>query len=184
MPLKRRTSILCGVVATSLALTACGGGGSNGKVSASSYVRSICQAIGPFQKDVQGRSSQLDLNSIKSPAQGKQVLQSFLTAVSADTDKAVAKIKSAGTPDVNNGKAISTAIGNAFTQLKGALSQAQSSANSLPTNSPQAFKTAAQALGNSVRNSMSNIGNGLTGLRSSQLESAAKKEPSCQALAA
>jgi hypothetical protein len=183
MPLGRRTSIILGVLVVSLALTACGGSSSSG-VTPAAYVKSICQAVGPFEKDVQARSSQLDLSTIKSAAEGKQALQKFLDAVVADTDQAINKLKAAGAPSVNNGKQISTAIVTAFTQLKGALGQAATSANNLPTSSPAAFKAAANSLGTNVRSSMSNIGAGLSGLKSPDLESAAKKEAACQTLGA
>ncbi len=99
------------------------------------YSKSICQAIGPFEKSVQSRSSALNLSSIKSPAEGKQALEAFLNGVVADTDQAITKLKSAGTPSVSNGKQVSTAIVGAFTQLRGALGQAVSSAKALPTSS-------------------------------------------------
>jgi hypothetical protein len=178
---RRRTTTIGGVLAVSLALGACGSSSSS-SVSAGTYVKKVCQSVGPFEKDVQARSSSLNLETIKSAAQGKTALQGFLTAVSSDTDKAVSQLKAAGTPNVKNGKQISTAIVSAFTQLHTALGSAVSSANSLPTTSATAFKTAATSLGNTVRTSMSNIGSGLNGLSSPDLESAAKKEPACTSL--
>lgn len=147
-------------------------------------MKSICQAIGPFEKDVQARSSALNLSAIKNASQGKQALRTFLGAVVSDTDTAVSKLKAAGTPKVSNGKQISGAVVNAFAQLKRALASAANQANSLPTSSPAAFKSAANALGTSVRSSMTNIGSGLSGLKSPALENAAKKEPACQSLGA
>ncbi len=179
MPLGRRTSTIVGVLAISVALGACGG---SSTVSPAAYSKSICQSVGPFERSVQSRSSALNLSSIKGPAEGKQALQAFLNGVVADTEQAITKLKRAGTPSVSNGKKISTAIVGAFTQLRGALGQAVSSANALPTGSAQAFKTAAVSLGSNVRNSMSSIGSSLSGLKSPALESAAKKEPACQNL--
>lgn len=178
---RRRTTTIGGLLAVSLALGACGSSSSG--VSAGTYVKKVCQAVGPFEKDVQARSSSLNLETIKSAAQGKTALQGFLSAVSSDTDKAVSELKSAGTPNVKNGKKVSAAIVSAFTQLRTALGSAVTSANNLPTTSATAFKTAATSLGNTVRTSMSNIGSGLNGLSSPDLESAAKKEPACTSLA-
>jgi hypothetical protein len=168
-------------VAIAASLAACGGGGSSG-VSAGDYVKSICNAIGPFEKDVASRSSALNLSNITSATQGKKALQDFLAAIVADTQKAVDKLKSAGTPSVNNGKKISGAIVSAFSQVKGALTQAKSQAASLPTTDPTAFKNAAQTLGTGIRTSMGNIGASLTNLKSPELETAAKKEPACSSL--
>jgi hypothetical protein len=171
-------------VAVAASLAACGGGSSNSGVSPGAYAKSICNAIGPFEKDVASRSSALNLSSITSASQGKKALQDFLAAIVADTDKAVSKLKSAGSPSVNNGKKISSAIVSAFSQVKTALTQAQSQANSLPTTDPTAFKNAAQGLGNGIRTSMSHIGASLSNLKSPELENAAKKEPACSSLSA
>jgi hypothetical protein len=181
MPTLKKSLILV-VLVTSGLLAGCGGSSSS-SVSPAAYVKSICSTVGPFEKDVQARSSALNLSSITNATQGKQALQGFLNAVVTDTDTAVSKLKAAGTPSVSNGKKISTALVAAFTQLRGALHQAATNAGSLPTSSPQAFKTAAQSLGNTVKGSMTSIGSGLQGLQSPDLEKAAAKEPSCKTLA-
>ncbi len=175
-----RRRFVLGCTLAVLALSGCGG--SSG-VTPAAYVKSICSAIGPFEKTVQSRSSALNLSSIKNPAQGKTALHTFLTAVAGDTETTISQLKAAGTPKVTNGNAIQNGIVSAFTQLRGALLDAATKASSLPTSSPKAFKTAADALGTSVRTSMSSIGSGLSGLRNPALEKAAASEPSCKALA-
>ena len=183
MLLGKKASATISLLAVSATLTACGGSSSSG-TSPQAYVKAICNAVGPFERDVQARSAALNLSSIKSAEQGKTALQGFLTAVASDTDQAVTKLKSAGTPTVTNGKQIQTAIVSAFSQLRSTLEQAASSAGGLPTSSPAAFKLAAQALGKSVQTSMSSIGGSLGGLKNAELENAAKKEPACQSLGA
>lgn len=180
---KRSTKVT--VVAISAVLAGCGGssGSSGSGVSASAYVKSICSSIVPFEKDVQSRSSALNLSTITNASQGKTALVAFLGAVATDTDHAVTQLKAAGTPNVANGKTIATGIVNAFAQLKSALGTATTQANSLPTSSPAAFKAAANTLGTAVRTSMTGIGAGLSGLKSQALEKAAAKEPTCTTLA-
>ncbi len=173
-----------GALAVTMALAACGGSSSSG-VSAAAYVKSICQAVGPFEKDVQTRSQAIsNLGSGATAAQGKKALQDFLSAVVADTDTAINKLKAAGTPNVNNGKTIGAAIVAAFTALKTALATADKTATTLPTTSPEAFKTAAQQLGSTITTSMGGIGSSLNNLKSADLEAAAKKEPACQSIGA
>jgi hypothetical protein len=184
MLLRRKVVASLAALATVVSLAACGGSSSSSGVSAGSYVKSICQAIGPFEKDVQSRSSALDLSSITSAAAGKKALQGFLAAIVADTDKAVQQLKAAGSPDVTNGEKISGAIVGAFSQVKTALSQAETQAGNLPTTSPAAFKAAAQSIGTGIRTSMSSIGNSLSNLKSADLENAAKKEQACTSLGA
>jgi len=178
-----KSSAAACALAIAVGLAACGGSSSSG-ASPAEYVKSICQAIGPFEKTVQQRSKQLNLANIKSPADGKKALQDFLNQVAADTDKAVTKLKAAGTPSVDNGKKVSVAIVGAFTQLKAALQKAATQAGNLPTTSATAFKSAAQSLGRAVQSSMSGIGASLSNLKSPDLEAAAKKEPACMNLGA
>ncbi len=164
-------------------MAGCGSSGSaSSGVSAATYVKSICGAVGPFEKDVQTRSSALALTRLNGASQGKRALHGFLSAVASHTDRTLSQIKAAGTPSVSNGKAIAAALVSAFTQLRTTMHQAVSQAGSLPTGSPSAFKAAAQSLGSSVRSSMTDIGSGLRGLRNAQLEKAAASEPACKQL--
>ncbi len=179
---RRKAPAVLAMLATVAALAGCGGSSSSG-VSAAAYVKAICSSIGPFEKDVQTRSSSLNLSSLSSAAQGKTALQGFLAAIVADTDKTVTQLKAAGTPNVTNGKQIATTLVGAFSALKGTLAQAEAKAGSLPTGSPQAFQAAAQSLGTTVQSSMSSIGSSLNGLKSSDLEKAAANDPTCKSLA-
>lgn len=164
-------------------MTGCGGSSSSSTgTSAKSYVTAVCSTIGPFQKDIQARSSALDVSTLTSPTAGKQALEGFMSAVIADTDKAVNGLVSAGAPAVQNGKPIAAAIVNAFRQLKVALQQAQAQTAALPTTSAAAFKAAAQTLGTSIRTSVGAIGGSLNGLKSPELEKVAKSAPECKAL--
>lgn len=190
--LGRKASATFSALGLAAALSACGSSGSSSAsgssgssgASPAAYVQSVCTAVGPFEKDVLTRSSALNLSTITNVVQGKKSLQDFLSAITADTGKAVNELKAAGSPNVSNGKAISNAIVSTFTQLDTGLAQAATQAGSLPTNSPQAFRTAAQALGASIRTSMSGIGSGLQGLKSPELEKAAKSSAACKAIGA
>jgi hypothetical protein len=174
----RPVPIIAALVLT-IALAGCN---KKSTVSPAAYVKSVCTAVGPFERDVATRSSALDVAHITKPQQGKVALQGFLSAAASDAGSAVSKIKSAGTPNVSNGKNIASGISGAFGQLQGVLQGAASQAGTLPTDSPGKFRTAAQALGTRVRSSLSSIGASLTGLRNPDLEKAARKEPSCQSL--
>jgi hypothetical protein len=176
--------LLSAMATVAIAAILAGCGSSASSVSTGTYVKSICQAVGPWETDIQTRSSALDVSKITNASQGKTALQSFLSGAVADTDRALTQIKSAGTPNVSNGKQIQAAMVNAFTMLKSTLSQAATQAGSLPTSSPEAFKTAAQALGNNVRTSMGSIGSSLSGLNNADLQKAAAKEPACKSLGA
>ncbi|MHB8656908.1 MAG: hypothetical protein ACYC91_02985 [Solirubrobacteraceae bacterium] len=178
-----RNPVYALILVLSVTLAGCGGSSSSGATPAA-YVKSICGAVAPFEKDVQARSQALNVASIKNASQGKAALESFLNAIASDTSAAVDKLKTAGVPSIPNGKAISVAIVGAFTQLGAALHSAANQASSLPTSSAASFRTAANALGTSVRSSMQGIGASLGTLKSPTLEKAAKAQPGCASLGA
>jgi hypothetical protein len=165
------------------ALPGCGGSSGSKKVSAATYVKSVCSAIGPFEKDVQSRSSALNVDAGGNISQRKKQFQDFFVAIAGDVGNAVSKLKAVGQPDVSNGKAIAAGIVNAFQQVHSTFSTGASRAAALPTSSDQAFKKAAGQLVVSVQSSVSGIGSSLGKLKSSELESAAAKDPTCKSLA-
>ncbi|MDQ6604917.1 MAG: hypothetical protein M3Z06_00040 [Actinomycetota bacterium] len=164
------------------ALAGCGGGGSS-SVSPATYVKAVCSALGPFEKDIQTRSAALQ-HLPPGAAQRKTALQGFFTAVVGDSDKAVSQLNAAGSPNVKNGGKIQSAIVLVFTRFGAAAKQAASKANALPTNSSTAFSTAANALNRSFTTSMAGIGSGISGLKSPTLDAAEKKEPACKSIGA
>lgn len=165
-----------------IVLLLCAGCGSSGssKVSASTYVKSVCSAISPLERDVSVRTSALNDTTASNATQAKRTLQGFLNAIEQDSEHAVSQIQSAGTPDISNGQAVSGAIVRAFSQLRNAMKVAVTKAASLPTDSPTSFNSAAQVLTTSVRGSLGSID--ASGLTNHELEKAASNEPACKNL--
>jgi hypothetical protein len=161
----------------------CGGSGgssASAKVSPDKYVSTVCSAISPLERDVVTRSSALNNTTATNATQAKRTLQGFLTAVEQDSEHALTQIKSAGTPDISKGDAVSGTIIRAFTELRNAMKIASNKAVALPTDSAASFKTAAQALGTSVKGSLNNID--ASGLSNPDLEKAAAKQAACKNL--
>jgi hypothetical protein len=165
-----------------IVVSLCAGCGSSesSKVSAADYVKAVCSAISPLERDVSARSGALNNTTATNATQAKQTLQGFLKAFAQDTDAALTRIRAAGTPDIDNGKAVAGTIVGAFTQLRDAMRVAVTKSNSLPTDSASSFNTAAKALGASVKGSLNNIN--ASGLTNPDLEKAAAKEPACKSL--
>jgi len=177
----RRSIALVGALAA-LAIAGCGGSSSSSGVSAGSYVKAVCNSVRGWAQDNPTKSSALDLSTITDTKQGKIAIEGFFNSAVTDTGNVVSQLQAAGTPNVSNGKQISTALVSSFSQIHAALDRGKTAAKSLPTNSPTAFRNAGQQLANGVRQSLSGIGAGLSGLKSSQLENAAKSEPACKPL--
>jgi hypothetical protein len=184
---------VAGVVAALLA--GCGGGGSKtssspsgaastAKVSPATYTKSVCTAFSGFISSIKARQAQLKVSAVPNttPAQGKQLLATFVGGMTTDARKLAADVKAAGVPDVSNGQQISSALQTAFTRFEAALTTYQTQVNQLPTSSPTAFKTASSQLTTSLQQSLGGIGSGLSGLKSPQLVQAASHTPACQSL--
>ncbi len=160
-----------------------GGSSGSSSVSAAAYVKSVCTALGPAIQDIKTKEGALaSLASSNDPAQVKKGLQDFISSAGSDLGSAIPKLQAAGTPNITNGSTIQSALVSAFTALKSALDTASSQAGALPTNDPNAFKTAAQSLGTNLQSSLAGIASGLKGLKASQLSAAAKSEPACASL--
>ena len=177
-----RPASLCRVLALLIVVCLGAGCGSSdsSKVSTASYVSSVCSAIAPLERDVVARSTQLKNTTARNAAEAKQNLQGFLKAVEQDADRALARIKSAGTPNVSGGKNVSATIVRTFTQLRDALSTAVKKAATLPTDSPTAFQSSAQALLASVGTALNQIGT--SGLNNPEVEKEAARQPACKRL--
>jgi hypothetical protein len=170
-----------GAPALLIVLLLCAGCGSGGsKVSASRYVKSVCSAISPLSRDVSTRLSALNNTPAPNATAAKKTLQGFLDAIELDSEHALSRLRSAGTPDISNGKSVSTAIVRTFSQLRDAMRVAVTKSQSLPTDSPTSFNAAAQALTTSVRGSLNKID--ASGLSNPDLEKAASTQPACKSL--
>lgn len=170
------------IAASAVALAACGSSGPSG-VSPDLWVKSVCGAVGPFEQDVVSRSSALDVATFKNAVQSKYALERFLEAVDGDAAGALDKLRSAGTPSVANGKAIAAAVVGAFARVEVTMRSAVAQARALPTSSAGALRSAARALGVSVRNSLSSFPSlSSTALRSPEIDQAAAKEPACRSI--
>lgn len=175
--------MLVAALLTAAMSVACGSS-ANGRVSPATYVKAVCGAVAPFERDVVSRSSALNLATFSDPAQGKNALEGFLAAVAADAGSALSSLKHSGTPNVANGSAISGAVVNAFTRLQETMRTALGQARSLPTSSAAALRKAAQQLSASVRSSLSSFPSlSSRALRNPEIDLAAAKEPACRSIA-
>ncbi len=173
------TAALCALV-VAIVIAGCGGGSST--VTPTAYVTTLCKAIGPFEKNFASRERTLDPTAKNTPAERRTALISFLNGVSGDMQRTVSTLKSAGNPDVADGKKIQSAIVAAFARLESVMKSGARQAQSLPTDSATAFETAATKLGRAVQTSLAGIGTSLASLRSPKLEKAAAKVPACKTI--
>jgi hypothetical protein len=94
-------------------------------VSVEKYAKSLCTTYTAWQDAVTGE--QIPTANITDATAGKQALSDYLTSVGTATKAAIAKLKKAGIPDVDNGKKVAksfrTFLSGASSEISGALSE-------------------------------------------------------------
>ena len=166
-------------------LAGCGGSSpasSSAPVTATAYVTALCQAVGPFEKDVATRSGALSATKSTTLAAGKAELVSYLGALSDASASAAARLRAAGLPDVAGGPAFARAIVTTFTRVHTALSRSHGLAAKLSTTSAAAYSSGAAALSSAVKSSLGRLGSGLSTHSNKALNEAAAKVAACHTL--
>lgn len=171
------------VVAAVLALAGCGS--SSSKVSADSYVGSVCSATASWYQTVQaaGKKLQSSVRTSSSLSKVKSAYVGFVDSLLHATQRAEQQLRSAGTPSVNGGKQISNEVMNAFDRAQRGLKSAAAAVRKAPTSSSTAFEAAAGGIQSTVQRSLQSM-SALAPQQNPQLHSAALKDPSCQRLRA
>lgn len=166
-------------------LAVAGCGSSSSKVSAASYVGSVCSATAGWYRTVQAAGAKLQstVRTSKSLSDVKSAYVGFVDALLHATQRAQQQIKGAGTPSVNGGKQISNEVVNAFDRAQHGLKSAAASVRKAPTTSSAAFEAAAGGIQSTVQRSLQSM-SALAPQKNPQLHAAALKDPSCQRLRA
>jgi hypothetical protein len=149
---KRPARILSGgalaAIAT-LALTACGSSTPSptptaATVSPTTYVTSMCSAVAQLSRDgvIEARRFSAGANGVRTLAHDKSVAQAYVSAFARDARQTVTRMRTAGTPNVQNGNATAAAFLSSYVRLEATLAATAKKARSIPTSSDRAFKRA------------------------------------------
>lgn len=184
----RRPAILLATAAVvAVPLSACGGGGSkSGTVSASSYIGQLCTSTASWLRGIEAKSGALEgeLGPNVTPVEKKRVLEAFVSTAVSDTEGVVTSLRTAGVPEVNNGKHISDLVVSSFEGISSHLAGLQSQVAGLPTNDPTAVDEQAKKIREQVREAPLKLGIGVAGVNSPELEKAASESAVCKSVGA
>jgi len=172
------------LAAAALAGAAFAGCGSSApSVTPAAYVKSICGALGGWKSDVQNAGSKLQASGAgtATPPTAKRYYVEFVAALHDATQRATARLRAAGTPDVSSGKALAGDLTDAFARGTTGLAKAEAQARAIPTANSTVFEAAAGAVTSEIRTALQGIAT-ISPRNSAALRSAAGKEPACQAL--
>lgn len=115
---------------------------------AGGWAKAICQAIGSYKQDVAKLSKTFGktIGRSKSLSEVKAGFTSYLRRNVARAHRARAAIRTAGVPNVPNGRAIAAAFAAGFTQLETGFTSLVTEVQSLPTDTVANFNAAVQTL--------------------------------------
>ena len=176
-----------GLVTAALGLGACGGGdggGGGGGQSASQYADTVCGSLNVWLNAVKDRADNVTtaISPGSTPEEGRDALGEYLDGIIDDTETMVSTIRDAGAPDVDNGASISTTLVDALEGTEQTFEAAREQVDSLPTTSPEAFKTAAQALAQSIQDHIGEVGTALSSISSAEIDAAFNASDECKEL--
>jgi hypothetical protein len=179
-----RSTTLPFIAAAALLVSACGDdddGGSD-KVAVGDYASDICAALTDWTTAIQQRQQDLQkgLDPGSSPEDGKNALAGFLDDAVEASDGLVQDVEDAGVPDAENGQEAADALKEAAENAKSRLEESRDKVDDLPTDSPQAFASAARNFGTDVQTALQGIGEGVQDVDSDELDKAFDKESACQ----
>jgi hypothetical protein len=183
----RPAVLLAAAALAAVPLSACGGGSSqSGTVSASSYIGQLCTSTASWLRGIEARTSALEgeLAPNVPPAGKKRVLESFVSTAVSDTEAVVTALRTAGVPQVNNGKHVSDLVVSSFEQISTRLAGLHSQIASLPTNDPAAFQEQSKKIREQVREAPLRLGVNVAGINSPELEKAASDSAVCKSVGA
>jgi hypothetical protein len=187
-------------VALSLGVTAvaCGGGSSSSSgststtaastVSASQWIGQVCGTLTSWKNNLETQSNnfQAQISGSADLQQAKSGLVSFLNGAVQSTNNMISTLQAAGDASVKDGPAISQALIGGFQQIQVSFSQAQTQAQALPTDDPQAFANQAKALGTSLDNAGNTVGKNIQSAvskyPSDKLDQEFNTNPACQSI--
>jgi hypothetical protein len=170
-------------------LAGCGSSSSSssaGTVPASNYIGQLCTSAASWFRGIEAHTSSLEgeLGGHATPAESKRAVESLVSSAVSDTESVVTALRTAGVPDVHEGKKISGLVLSSFEGITTHLAGLQSQVAGLPTNNPPAFHSEALKIRESVREAPLRLGVGIAGVNSPELQKAAAESNVCKSVGA
>jgi hypothetical protein len=168
-------------------LAACGSSNNkSGTVSASSYIGQLCTSTASWLRGIEAKSGALEgeLGPNVTPVEKKRVLEAFVSTAVSDTESVVTALRTAGVPEVENGKHVSELVVTSFEGVSQHLAALQPQVANLSTNDPAAMEEQAKKIRETVREAPLRLGLGVAAVNSRELEKAASESNVCKSVGA
>jgi hypothetical protein len=158
-------------------------GGSADTVTApADYAEGLCTAIGDFQTDLETQSTEFQeafTSGTPSPEDAKDTLSTFVAELSDRTQALIDEVAALGTPEVENGEEVRTALTGAFEQVVAAFDEAEADIDGLATDDPAALAEGFSEVASKLQEAGTEISTSFGDLQSPELDEAAADVEAC-----
>jgi len=159
------------------------GGGSSETTSPAEYVQGLCTAIASYQTDLEEQNTafQQEFSSgTPTPEETKNTLVGFLDEIKGRTEQLIDEVEALGTPDVDNGDNVRTAMVGAFQKVVDLFDEAKADIEGLSAEDPAALVEGFTQVGTKLQEAGNDIQNSLTDFESPELSDAAAEADACK----
>jgi hypothetical protein len=142
----------------------------------------LCAAIVSYQSDLEAENAsfqELFSGGTPTPEDTKTALGSFLGTAAARTEQLVDDVNALGTPDVDNGDDVRSALTTAFEQVVELFNSAKSDIEALSVDDPAALLAGLEATATKLQEAATGISTSFDELSSPELDEVAAGAPSC-----
>jgi hypothetical protein len=179
--------VACGSSSSSSSPSSSSGGGGGNQVSAAAWAGTICGALSTWgtvlskqPAGLQSPSSATDINQIKTD------LSTYLGSAVDATNNMISSIKSAGSPNVDNGSSIQSDLLNGLQPVAAAFSDAKAKVDAASIADPAAFQTELQGVATALTTAGDAAKASLTGVKSKYktdaIDQAFNSTPACKSV--
>ena len=174
-----------GVGALAAALAVVGAGFPAQTVPPAEWVESLCTSLTTWADDLAAARAD---NAVTEGNLGdrRDALVSYLRQVTRDTDALLKRLRQAGTPDVEDGKAVGRAFRRGFRQARAAFAGARSDAEKLDPDRRRRFQNALEDIQGEITEAAETVGATFDTASArydvAELDEAFNAEPACSRL--
>lgn len=159
-----------------------GGGGSSEVTTPAEYMKGLCTAISTYQSDLEAQNTAFQdefTSGTPTPEETKDALVGFLDEITARTGQLIDEVEALGTPDVDNGDSVRTAIVGAFQKVVVLFDEAKADIEGLSADDPAALIEGFTQVGTKLQEAGNDIQNSLSEFESPELSEAVAEAEAC-----
>ena len=148
------------------------------------YMEGLCAAIVSYQSDLEAENAsfqeQFEGGATPAPEDTKNALAAFLGTAGTRTERLVDDVNALGTPDVDNGDGVRTALTSAFEKVVELFNDAKTEIEGLSADDPAALVEGFTAAATNLQEAATGISTSFDDLSSPELDEASADAPSCE----